>query len=288
MKFWAIGAVGTMLVLAAMFSSGCGASERKTGENRVVTLGASATEIVCALGAEADLVAVDNSSRFPLVVRSLPKVGYFRTISAEGVLGTRPTLVIAAHGTGPGHALGQLESVGVPLLRMSESVNVEALAQSITEIGVALGRESEAKKLNRHLASQLKAVAKKREALAEKPRVLFLMNTSDTGGLNAAGRNTAADEVIRLAGGENVIDDFAGYRAVSAEALLERQPEVILYSSGYDGSPGEIGARLNETWARSTPAGLEGRTYPIDIGYYLVLGPRAAEAIQDLMALIHD
>lgn len=279
---------GILLVLAAFFFSGCGRSENGSDGERIVTLGASPTEIVYALGAGDSLVASDSSSRFPAEARSLPKVGYFRSISAEGVLGMRPTLVIAAHGAGPEHAMEQLELLDEKFLRMHETVSIEALEESIEEIGVALGRESAAKKLIRDLRRQLAEVEEKREKIDEVPRVLFLMNTGESGGLNAAGKNTAANEVIELAGGKNVLNDFEGYRTVSAEALVERQPDVILYSSGYDGSPGEIGARLNESWARSTPAGRNGRTYPIDISYYLVLGPRIGNALQDLMILLHD
>lgn len=53
---------------------------------RLVSVGGTLTEIVYLLGEEAQLVAVDTSSLYPAAAQALPKVGYQRTLSAEGVL----------------------------------------------------------------------------------------------------------------------------------------------------------------------------------------------------------
>ncbi|MEX2381740.1 MAG: ABC transporter substrate-binding protein [Opitutales bacterium] len=274
--------LGLTLLLTA-----CSAPE-STEDLRIVTLGSAVTEIACALGATDSLVAVDSSSRFPANVNVLPKVGYFRTISAEGVLSMRPTLVLAGQGAGPETALTRIQEAGVQVLEVHKTPTMESVSRAIEEIGKALGREKEAGRLIADLNNQLRGAEKKRDSFEKNPRVVFLMSIVENGGLNAAGRGTAADEMIRLAGGVNVMADVSDYRSVSAEALASREPDVILYSAGFDGSPGEVGGRLNEPWAKATPAGLHGRTYPIDIGYYLVLGPRIGQAVHDLMALIHE
>ena len=63
---------------------------------RLVTLGGSITEIVYALGAEAQLVGTDSTSFYPPAAAKTPKVGYFRQLSAEGILSLRPDAMVAA------------------------------------------------------------------------------------------------------------------------------------------------------------------------------------------------
>ena len=63
---------------------------------RVVSAGGAFTEIVFRLDAQALLVGTDTTSIFPAAAAALPKVGYLRQLSAEGVLSLKPTLLITA------------------------------------------------------------------------------------------------------------------------------------------------------------------------------------------------
>ena len=62
----------------------------------------------------ADLVGVDTTSLYPEAARRLPSVGYARSLSAEGVLSLRPTLIVASEDAGPPAVLRQLSAAGVP------------------------------------------------------------------------------------------------------------------------------------------------------------------------------
>jgi Periplasmic binding protein len=78
----------------ALFASMCAGAE--SAVQRIVSVGSELTEIVYALGAEARLVGVDTTSRWPAAAHALPKVGYMRTLSAEGI-------PVAGPHAGPGH-----------------------------------------------------------------------------------------------------------------------------------------------------------------------------------------
>ena len=73
---------------------------------RVVGLGGAITEIVYALDAGQSLVGVDTSSIYPAAALKLPKVGYYRTFSVEGVASLKPELVLASDQSGPPQSLG--------------------------------------------------------------------------------------------------------------------------------------------------------------------------------------
>ena len=74
---------------------------------RIVSVGGALTETLYALGAMADLVGVDTTSLYPEAARRLPSVGYARSLSAEGVLSLRPTLIVASEDAGPPAVLRQ-------------------------------------------------------------------------------------------------------------------------------------------------------------------------------------
>src|SRR5690606_11549612 len=84
--------------------------------SRIVSVGGAVTEILYALGLADRVVAVDSTSLYPQAVRAKPNVGYMRQLSAEGVLGLNPSLVLASEASGPQETLAVLEAASVPLV----------------------------------------------------------------------------------------------------------------------------------------------------------------------------
>nr|CCA79612.1 exported hypothetical protein [blood disease bacterium R229] len=87
---------------------------------RVVVIGGALAECVYALGMEHVLVAADTTCTYPRPVLALPKVGYLRTLSSEGVLSLRPDLVLMSTDAGPPEALAQLRGSGVRIAAIAE------------------------------------------------------------------------------------------------------------------------------------------------------------------------
>src|SRR5262245_7531776 len=118
---------------------------------RVVALNGVVTEIVCALGAGQRLVGVDISSTWPPSVASLPRVGYQRSISAEGVLSLKPDLVIGTHDAGPPEAIEQLRGAGARVIIVDHAPGLTAAAERVRAIGKAIALELRADSLARAL-----------------------------------------------------------------------------------------------------------------------------------------
>ena len=105
---------------------------RAVGAERLVVAGGALTEIVAALGAGDRIVGVDDTSLHPpALVRSLPKIGYLRTLAAEGILSLDPSLVIATDQAGPPPVIGQLRAVGTKLLIVPEGKRLDAALEMI-------------------------------------------------------------------------------------------------------------------------------------------------------------
>ena len=109
---------------------------RAVGAERLVVAGGALTEIVAALGAGDRIVGVDDTSLHPpALVRSLPKIGYLRTLAAEGILSLDPSLVIATDQAGPPPVIGQLRAVGTKLLIVPEGKRLDAALEMIACLG---------------------------------------------------------------------------------------------------------------------------------------------------------
>jgi iron complex transport system substrate-binding protein len=258
---------------------------------RIVTLGGAITETVYALGAGGLVVARDASSLYPEEATRLPDVGYFRTIGAEGVLAQNPTLVLAVRGTGPASQVELLEKSGIRFVHLDARPSAESTLDMIARTGELLGRRKEAEALSGKLRGELARVRSRTEraggageagGAGRKPSVIFILGMG-AGSVSAAGRGTAADALITLAGGRNVFDDMQNYKSVNAETLLARAPDIILV-----GAP-DAAAHRPPDWLREmragTGAGGGGRVYPLNLGYHLVFGPRLGEAVDEVSRL---
>lgn len=246
---------------------------------RIVSLGSDVTEILFALGRGGQLVAVDDTSTFPAAAASLPRLGYLRSLTPEPVLAQRPTLVLAGDGAGPDSVLRQLERAGVRVVRVAGGHDAAAVPAKIRSVGRAVGADAEAERLARSTSASLTAV---RATGTASPRMLLIL-ASAPGRVLAAGRNTAGDGFIRLAGGRNMfVAD--GYKPLSAEAALAAAPEVIIVPSHVAEMMGGIEAVRREPILARTPAARAGRIIEVESAPALNFGPRLPQAIASVRA----
>ncbi|WP_028450274.1 heme/hemin ABC transporter substrate-binding protein [Chitinibacter tainanensis] len=243
---------------------------------RVVSLGGPLTEIVYALGGGAQLVAVDQSSIYPAAAARLPKVGYYRQFSLEGVVAMKPDLVLASDQAGPPEAIEQLRRLGLRVVVLPAKADLESLQRRIYGVAGALQLNQDGKVLVSRLQRELAAVPK----LAGQPRALVLI--SRTGQPEGAGKDTAADATLRLAGYRNVLAQQQGYKPLSAEAIAALKPEVIITSSMSLQSLGGLDKLLALPGLAHTSAAKQRKVLVLDDLLLLGFGPRLPEAIRAL------
>ena len=243
---------------------------------RVVCLGGTVTEIVYALGAGNRLVGVDLSSRYPDDASRLPQVGYYRDFSIEGVASLRPDLVLASEHAGPRQALDSLDRLGVPVVRVPGRASIDSLALAISTVARSLGLQTAGEALIASVRDKLGPVPAGRP-----PTVLVV--SSHTGRLQGAGGDTSAGELVRLAGGSNLLEHQAGYRPIPAESVAALAPEVIVTTRLSIGPEG-IAGFARQPGIATTPAARDGRIHAVDDLLLLGFGPRVPEAVALLRA----
>jgi len=254
---------------------------------RLLTIGGAVTEIVYALGKGDEIIANDITSYYPDAANKLPKVGYMRTLSAEGLLSMRPTLIIADAGAGPPNVLEQIANAGVRVIQLQEGFTPEQVATNIRLIGKQLQVANTEKIATQYETSWQAAQAKVSE-LRNNPRVLFVL---DHTGKNpqAAGDDTAANAVIKLAHADNVMAaQFRGYKPLTAEAMVAAAPAVIITTHEGIEASGGMEAFLNKPGLRMTPAGKAKRVISMDSLLLLGFTPRLPNAITELSQAVRQ
>ncbi len=282
-----IGRRGAALGLAALAAGSAGLPARAQQKApRIISVGSALTEIFYALGAENLLAGVDTTSLHPPEARSLPQVGYMRALSAEGVLSLKPTLIMATTGAGPASTLDQLKATGIEIVVLPDRYDYDSVVKKIEAVGKATGKVAEADALIASGRADMKALADRLATAPAKPRVLFLLSMSG-GAPQAAGRDTAADGIIRLAGGVNAIDGYAGYRPLTPESVIASRADYILVPRQSVETMGGIDKVLDQPSIRQTPAGRAGKILQFDILLLLGFGPRTPQAATELATALH-
>lgn len=271
----------TLILMSCLFGGAQAHSAEAQKYNRIVSIGGSLTEIIYALGEQDRLIARDTTSVFPREAFSLPDVGYIRQLSPEGVLSVDPDLIIALEGSGPPETIETLKEADVPIVFVPEGYTDQNIREKILAVGKAIDSEEKAKALATKTAFDLSGIAEQVQATDKKKKVLFILSMQG-GKVLASGRNTAADGIIKLAGGKNIISSFDGYRQISDEAVISEQPDVILMMKprGNHGSSDE--EVLSHPAIATTPAGKSRNLVRMDGLYMLGFGPRTAGAVSEL------
>jgi iron complex transport system substrate-binding protein len=251
--------------------------------SRVVTLGGSVTEIVYGLGQGDRLVGDDLSSLYPEAATRLPRVGYYRAVPVEGVLSLKPDLVLASEQAGPPDALKRLAGVGVRVVTVSDAPSVDSLKARIRGVADALGVAPAGERMVDEITRELARA----EALpATKARALLLINRA--GSPQGAGRDTAANEVMHLAGLVNVLHDQQGYKPLSAEAVGALAPDLIVVTQASLDAGGGMEAFLRLPGIASTQAAAKRRVVVMDDLLILGMGPRLPLALTQLKKEVAD
>ena len=225
-------------------------------QQRIISAGSAVTELVLALGAEDQLVAIDVTSRFPQSDK-LPKIGYHRNLSAEGLIALQPTTLIGSDEMGPDTAISQLKSAGVDVEIVNTEASVEGLLKRIDQIAEITHTKENSKAVKESVNKKIAALEANQVPQNEAKKVLFLL-LHEGRPANVAGGETSPNAIIELAGGINpAAESLTSYKPLSMESMVEMQPDVILVSGrSYQKMGGADAILKSLPMLAATPAGM--------------------------------
>lgn len=278
----------------------CG--DRAADATRIVVAGGALAEIAHQLGAtplpsatqqvdgsqqlsgSQQIVAVDDTANYPAAIAALPRVGYVRALSTEGLLSTQPSLLLAKEDAGPPAVIDQLINLGVDVLRVPEDYSIDGIIKKVMCIGAALGNTEAANNLAANLQqthTDLRANVKATNGINRGVVILGLRNGTPL----AAGRNSSGEGLLALAGKHNALE-FDGWKLLSEESLAAADPDFLLIAQHGVDEAGGLDAILTHPALRFTQAARTHRVVVLDGMAMLGFSPRtldAARALQEAL-----
>jgi iron complex transport system substrate-binding protein len=258
---------------------------------RIVSTAPSVTEILYALGLGDRVAGVTTFCHYPPEATKKPKIGDYLHPSLETIVGLRPDLVVSET-SGVRHA-ERLRSLNLNVLEIDDAT-LAGIYDSIRRIGQAAGVPRRAEELCARMRADLDAIRAKVAPLPRR-RVLFLVGRTPgrIEDLIAAGRASHLNELIEIAGGENVFrGSIAAYGKIPLEELLARNPEVIVDMGEMSETVGVTEAQKRavvELWNRypNLAAVRQHRVYAVASDIFVVPGPRVVDAARALARMFH-
>ena len=243
--------------------------EKSVIPTRIVSLGASATEILFAVGAGEQVVARTDFCNFPAEASEIPSIGGFdgKTFSLESIISYKPDFVVlfkVMHD----HLIEPLEKYGISYY-VSDANTIEDVLKEITEIGKITGHEENALALVEEIQSSIENLS----FISNKTVYWEVWNAP----YMTIGATSFINELITKAGGKNIFADVEqSYPSVNEESIIARNPDVIFIPSD---SPVTAEDVKNRAGWKDISAVKNNRIFKIDADITSRSGPRIKEAI---------
>lgn len=281
-----------IIALLLFILGGCGRfnnNENDKAEKRVLSIAKQYTEIIFALGAEKDLVAVDLSSTYPDAAKQLPTVGYHRALSVEGILAVKPDLILHDNNIGPEHVVKQLEDLKIPMKVFGKyKDNIAGTDSLIREIGAYFNKTAAADSLCKQLNQDMALALEQSKQYKDSVKVLVIHYGQASNVYLVMTQKSTAAKMLAWAGGKITVTDEKGMKQLSPEAIAAADPDVILLTDfGYD-KLGSIEKIKELPGLAKTRAANNNRIYRVEEHDMVYLGPRTGKNVLALQKLIHD
>jgi iron complex transport system substrate-binding protein len=249
--------------------------------NRIVSLAPSVTEMLFALGAGAQVVAVTDFCNYPPEAREKSRIGGLKP-SIEAIIAMRPDLVLVPHAFLDPAVLAKLDELKIATYVL-DAKSLEDILNQLTQLGRLLNRSADAGQLVAALRQRIRAVRDRTQDLP-RPRVFYVLNSNP---LMTVGQSSFIHQLLEAAGASNVgATSSQPSPRISIEEVLAQNPDILMFPVGSTEGIPESERRQWERWSQLT-AVREHRLYQIDSELIDRPGPRIVEGLERLARQFH-
>ena len=257
---------------------------------RIVSLAPSNTEILFAVGAGDKVVAVTDVCDYPhnftawIEAGNMSSIGNYWQPAVEPIIALNPDLVFAS--TGSEEAATTLKNLGYNVL-VVEPKTINGMLESILLVGRATGNHVEAGEFASEIRERIDVVVNTAAGASSTKKVYHEIWGPN---IQSAGPGTFIDELIALAGGENIFHDaVSSFPVVSSETVIAKNPDVIIFPNLYMGiySWGTYDDIANRPGWNAITAIQNDAFYVIDASIISRSGPRLVDALETIAEMIH-
>ena len=257
---------------------------------RIISLVPALTEMLYAIGAGPQMVAVSSYDQFPPEVNALPKVGALIDPDTERIFSLKPDLVVTYGSQTDLHA--QLDRASIPFFNYRHGGLTHVMA-TMRELGARTGHATEAEAAARAIELRIRVIQEGIKG-ARRPKTLLVFGREPRTLRNiyASGGRGFLHDMLEAAGGEDIFADIDRESVqATTELILARAPEVILELRSDDIRDRQgIGMKLEiESWSplASVPAVKNGRVIILTGNGLVVPGPRVADGVERMAKALH-
>ena len=254
---------------------------------RIISLAASNTEILFALGAGAQLVGREEFSNYPAEAANVASVGgSMGNYNMEEIARLQPDLILASPLTPP-EGIASLKEITPNVFVLGNPKSLDELYANLNTVGKLTGREAEATAMVQNLTARAEAVLSKVAPVTEKPKVFYELDATDPSKPYTAGPGSFVDMLIGLAGGQNLGGSLSGeWAQISQEALIVENPDIILLGDSLYGgiTPESVAARPGWNVVNAVK---NGKTLPFNDDLVSRPGPRMIDGLEEMAKIFH-
>ncbi|MFG3688029.1 ABC transporter substrate-binding protein [Micromonospora sp. NPDC047740] len=213
---------------AAAFPATVGKLTLEKRPEKIVSLSPSATEMLFAIGAGKQVVAVDDQSNYPPEAPKSDLSGF--QPNAEAIAGKNPDLVVLSNDINK--IVDQLTTLKIPVLLTPAAATLDDTYQQITDLGTLTGHASEAADVTKKMKDDIAALTKDLPQRAKKLTYYHELGPE----LYTATSKTFIGSIYALAGLENIADPSdadgakGGYPQLSQEVIVKANPDFVFLS----------------------------------------------------------
>ncbi|MET0324107.1 MAG: ABC transporter substrate-binding protein [Ilumatobacteraceae bacterium] len=262
-------------------TAGTTAGSEPAGEvpQRIVSLSATHTETLFAIGAGDQVIAVDDQSNYPAEAAAVMTDLSGYTPNVEAIAGYDPDLVVTS---GDDELTAQLEAVGIPVWVGASAATFDEAYDQIEQLGAATGHVGEAAELVGQMQADLEAMAADLPT-SETPLTVFHELSADG---YSASTDTFIGQVYALFGLQNIADaadDGTGYPQLNAETVIAADPDLVFLADTKCCGESLETVAARPGWAEMS-AVVNGNVFAMDDDIASRWGPRVVEYAQQ----VHD
>ncbi|MBI2305382.1 MAG: ABC transporter substrate-binding protein [Chloroflexi bacterium] len=241
---------------------------------RIVAIDTATVEILFLLGEGRRVVGTHDFVSYPPETKDIAKLGGAFALNFEKMVALQPDLVYIFFD----RFLPDIQKLGVPVLYLKSPATLSEVADRIRLLGKVVGKPDQGEKLAQDFLGAIKSAQDKVAGVKEGPRLYHDASpdwwTSGTGSLTS--------EIFAILKAKNIFDDISGYKQVTPEQIVARDPQVIV--SVHSDGPSRIKA---EVALQGLTAVKEGKILFVDPDLLSVPGPRLVQGIQQVAQFLY-
>lgn len=250
----------------------------------IVSLSTVATEMLFAIGAGDQVVAVDDQSNYPEEAPMTDLSGF--TPNIEAILAYEPDVVFISYD--PGDLIASLDAAGVPVVSFGAAVTLDDTYRQIESIGAATGHLEDAIIVSESIETELAKIVDEAPELEAGTNYFHEIDST----LYTVTSSTFFGQIYSMFGLENIADpadedgSAFGYPQLSSEFVVASDPDLIFLADSFYGESSETVAARPGWDVLSAVQG--DNVYPLDSDVASRWGPRIVDFARSVSDALED